>query len=181
MKRLTNKPNTNTATFWNDYYASIDIEEDRLIIYEQLEEILQNIQFNTVLEIGCGTGIGAAYLKECFPDIIYTGSDFSLMALDKAANYVDHVKLLDIRYQDPSDYYDVIIIAETLEHLENPYEIIDRCLYYCNYLVLSFPLDEPEECDPEHIWCNITPDDFSQYDVIYTKLNTSYFQIIIVK
>jgi len=63
MRRITGKQNTNTMQFWDDYYASIDVEHDRLIIYEQLTDILETIRFNTILEIGCGTGIGAEYIK----------------------------------------------------------------------------------------------------------------------
>lgn len=179
MKRLIDKPNTNTTEFWNDYYDSVNVEYDRLIIYEQLDQILCKIEFDSVLEIGCGTGIGGSYLKNCYPGIHYTGSDFSIVALDKAQMFLDSVLLLDIRDNNPNDFYDVIIIAETLEHLEDPYDVIDRCLNYCTYLVLSLPLNEPDNCDPEHLWCNIDPTDFSDYNIIYTNINTNYFQIII--
>jgi hypothetical protein len=45
--------------------------------------------------------------------------------------------------------------------------------------VLSLPLDEPEDCDPEHIWYNIKPIDFADYNVHMVNTNESYFQIII--
>ena len=178
MQRVKGKINTNSIDFWDDYYASVDIEEDRLIIYKELSEILDCIKFDTILEIGCGTGIGAEYLKSKF-DCIYTASDFSMTAIDKAADKADHVQLLDIRTNKTQDQYDVIIIAETLEHLEDPFEVIDKCKKYCKYLVLSLPLDEPEDCDPEHIWYNIKPTDFVDYNIHTVKINESYFQIII--
>jgi 2-polyprenyl-3-methyl-5-hydroxy-6-metoxy-1,4-benzoquinol methylase len=178
MRRIKGKQNTNTMQFWDDYYASVDVEHDRLIIYEQLADILETIRFNTILEIGCGTGIGAEYIKSKF-DCIYTASDFSMIAVNKAAEKADYIKLLDIRKDDPVGEYDVIIIAETLEHLEDPFNVIDRCLKHCKYLVLSLPLDEPEDCDPEHIWCNIRPEDFIEYDVHRIHINEYYFQIIL--
>ena len=178
MQRVKGKINTNSIEFWDEYYASVDIEEDRLIIYEQLSEILDCIKFNTILEIGCGTGIGAEYLKSKF-DCIYTASDFSMTAINKASDKADYTSLLDIRTDEPVGQYDVIIIAETLEHLEHPFEVIDKCKSHCKYLVLSLPLDEPEECDPEHIWYNIKPEDFLDYKIHTVKLNKSYFQIII--
>ena len=52
MRRVKDKINTNSMVFWDDYYAGVDIEEDRLIIYEQLSEILKQIKFKTILEIG---------------------------------------------------------------------------------------------------------------------------------
>lgn len=164
--------------FWDTYYSSVDIENDRLIIYEQLAGILDTINFNTILEIGCGTGIGAQYIKSKF-DCIYTASDFSMIAVNKAAEKADYIKLLDIRTEDPVGEYDVIIIAETLEHLEDPFNVIDRCLKHCRYLVLSLPFDEPEDCDPEHVWCNIRPEDFIDYDVHRIQINEYYFQIIL--
>lgn len=178
MRRVKDKINTNSMVFWDDYYAGVDIEEDRLIIYEQLSEILNHIKFKTILEIGCGTGIGAEYIKNQF-DCIYTASDFSMIAVNKAADKADHIQLLDIRTDEPQDQYDVIIIAETLEHLENPFEVIDKCKKHCKYLVLSLPLDEPEDCDPEHIWYNIKPIDFIDYNIHMVNTNESYFQIII--
>jgi len=178
MRRITDKPNTNSVYFWDNYYDCVGIEYDRLIIYEQLADILKHIEFKTILEIGCGTGVGAEYLKMKF-DCEYTASDFSIIALNKAVSKADHIKLLDIRTDDPTDDYDVIIIAETLEHLENPFDVIDRCLKHCKYLVLSMPLDEPEDCDPEHIWCNIRPEDFIQYDIQRIQTNEYYFQIIL--
>ena len=178
MQRVKGKINTNSIEFWNEYYASVDIEEDRLIIYEQLSEILECIKFNTILEIGCGTGIGAEYLKNKF-DCIYTASDFSMTAINKASEKADYISLLDIRTDEPVGQYDVIIIAETLEHLENPFDVIDKCKKHCKYLVLSLPLDEPEDCDPEHIWYNIKPIDFADYNIHMVNTNESYFQIII--
>lgn len=178
MQRIENKVNTNTIEFWNAYYQSIDTEDDRLIIYKQLAYILKYISFHTVLEIGCGTGIGAEYIKSKF-DCIYTASDFSKVAIDKATDKADAVQLLDINKSNPLTKYDVIVIAETLEHLEDPYSVIDKCLKYCNYLVLSLPLNESEECDSEHIWCKIKPEDFSRYNVHIIQINESYFQIIL--
>lgn len=178
MQRVKGKINTNTLEFWNDYYDSVDVEHDRLIIYEQLSKILMDISFNSILEIGCGTGIGAEYLKKNFT-CIYTATDFSVIAVQKAKQFADHVMVMDIVHQNPNKYYDVIMIAETLEHLENPFDVVDRCLNHCTYLVLSLPLNEPEDCDAEHLWYNINPDSFNNYNIIQTQINDSYFQIIL--
>lgn len=179
MIRVPDKANTNTPEFWGNYYASIESEEDRLIIYEQLEQAILYTHFNTVLEIGCGTGIGAAYLKSKFP-CHYTGSDFVPSAIEKARHNCNDAIVLDVLTDPIPGYYDVMIIAETLEHLEDPFSVIDKCLPHCKFLVLSLPYNEPEQCDPEHLWCEITPDDFTEkYNVHSVNMNESYFQIIL--
>lgn len=178
MIRIKDKENTNTKDFWDAYYTSVDVEDDRLIIYEQLDGILSGIEFNTIMEIGCGTGIGGKYLKDKY-QCHYTGTDFSDIAVKKAAQYLDETYLLDARTQLPATRYDVIIIAETLEHLEKPFAVIDRCLDYCKHLVLSLPLNEPQDCDPEHLWYGIDPMDFDGYNVHSVQLNEYYFQIIL--
>jgi 2-polyprenyl-3-methyl-5-hydroxy-6-metoxy-1,4-benzoquinol methylase len=179
MRRIVGKTNTNTAEFWNSYYTSIESEDDRVMIYEQLEQILSFVHFNTVLEIGCGTGVGAKYLKSKFR-CFYSGSDFVPAAIEKAKKHCDHTLLLDALSDPIPGYYDVIIIAETLEHFEDPFSIIDKCLPHCKFLVLSLPHNEPEECDPEHLWCEITPDDFTEkHNVHSVNMNENYFQIIL--
>ena len=179
MTRVPNKINTNTSDFWHNYYASVKSEQDRLIIYEQLEQALQSIHFNTVLEIGCGTGIGVAHIKSMFL-CHYTGSDFVASAIEKARHNCDDVILLNALVDPVPGFYDVIIIAETLEHLEDPFFVVEKCLPHCKYLVLSLPYDEPEQCDPEHLWYGIKPDDFTEkYNVHFVNVNEHYFQIIL--
>jgi 2-polyprenyl-3-methyl-5-hydroxy-6-metoxy-1,4-benzoquinol methylase len=179
MRRIVGKTNTNTAEFWNSYYTSIESEDDRLIIYQQLWQALVCIPFKTVLEIGCGTGVGAEYLKSRFT-CHYTGSDFVPAAIEKASKYCDEAVLIDVLIDPIPAHYDVIIIAETLEHLEDPFSVIDKCLPHCKFLVLSLPYNEPEDCDPEHVWCGIVPNDFiEKYNVYIISMNEGYFQIIL--
>lgn len=177
MQRINNKLNTNTYEFWNNYYSNSP-DDDRLIIYEWIEEILQKIKFFSILEIGCGSGVGAKHIKNNF-QCCYTATDFCESAIQRASKYSDKSFILDISKDEIHSFYDVIIIAETLEHLENPFDVINKCLSKCYYLVLSLPLNEPKECDAEHIWHDINPDSFSQYTIHSCIERNEYFQIII--
>lgn len=79
-----------------------------------------------ILDIGCGTGILGAELKRK-NNFVY-GVDISSDEIAIAKNHLDAAKVLDIMsnsWDIPKDF-DVIILADVLEHLTNPEFVLSK-------------------------------------------------------
>ncbi len=133
--------NMNTNKFWNRYYSrgENEIEEEN---YEALKKILDSGGKFSMLDIGCGEGAGCNLLKEKFEEAEITGSDFSSHAINSAKNRYPHVNffVLDITKDQIPKKYDYITIVETLEHITDPFPVVDKCLRNVNKsLIISVP------------------------------------------
>lgn len=79
-----------------------------------------------ILEIGSGLGYLTYALRQAKYDIV--GLDISKEAVDRAnkhfGDYFVHANLFDYVVQKPKSY-DVVILTEVIEHVENPFEFIE--------------------------------------------------------
>jgi O-antigen biosynthesis protein len=98
-----------------------------------------------VLEIGCGMGATAIELKERYPCEVY-GIEIEQKAFEFATYSTDGVYLADIENFDLSrDYlgeFDCIICADVLEHLRDPWNVVQRLnklLSQDGYMIISIP------------------------------------------
>jgi len=76
-----------------------------------------------VLDIGCGSGALGAKLKTINKKAIVYGIDISQGAAQCASDALDRFDLLDLDNQELPDYghrFDLIILADILEHLKRP-------------------------------------------------------------
>ncbi len=83
-----------------------------------------------VLEIGCGSGATGLAIKQKFPDVNYIGIDSDKEAAEIARTRLDKVIVSDIE-KVPLDtiglekeYCDLIICADILEHLYDPWKML---------------------------------------------------------
>ena len=83
-----------------------------------------------ILDIGCGTGaLGAFFRKEQQCEVY--GIDINKNACLEAEKNIDHVlhanvETIDLPYE--SDYFDVVVMGDVLEHLLNPVIAIHKIL-----------------------------------------------------
>jgi methyltransferase type 11 len=89
-------------------------------IYEHAADFL-DAGINSLLDIGCGTGLELKYVFRRFPGLAVTGVDMSAEMLDKLrGNYPDKdVRLIKddyFRYPFDDELYDAVISVETLHH-----------------------------------------------------------------
>jgi SAM-dependent methyltransferase len=102
-----------------DYYAAGSFDEGRL--RWTVETFLPGCQGKRILEVGCGDG----KLLALFPrtNEVY-GIEASTTGVEKCGALGIRAQCLDVSSEPlpfPDDYFDFVIILETLEHLMNPY------------------------------------------------------------
>ncbi len=97
----------------------------------------------SVLEVGVGSGAVARGLRDIYSQITIDGVDKAPIYLDTSKNYYDNVYYLPIEEFKVDKKYDLIILLDVLEHLENPWEILNSLrtnfLSPSGYVVISIP------------------------------------------
>lgn len=110
---------------------------------EMLEFIPSNV--SKILEIGCGCGEFGKAVKEQYDISEYWGIDIDKYSvteaskvLDKAIKHDFNKKLSELN----ENYFDCIIFNDALEHLHDPWAVLDYCksiLKSDGYIVCSLP------------------------------------------
>lgn len=99
-----------------------------------------------VLEIGCGPGSITKVLAKDGQCTV-TGMELDLSAIEKAAPYCESILQVDLNAKDwlsqlDSKRFDVVVAADVLEHLYNPWQTLEQMATLVNdngYLVVSLP------------------------------------------
>jgi len=121
--------NINTKKYW-DRYLNGRGDFWRDFPYQfLLAELPKNEKF-TLLDIGCALGDGCRLLKNNFPLAKITGADLSPAGIEKARSKSQDVEyfIFDLNKQEIPKKYDYISLIHILEHFDDPYPIIDKCL-----------------------------------------------------
>lgn len=114
--------NQQAYNVWADNYDTV-INKTRDIEAMALREMLSQVNFGEVLEIGCGTGKNTEWLLTGAKRIV--GADFSKEMLEKAKDKIasEKVKFVytDIRekWNFSEEEFDLITCSLALEHIEN--------------------------------------------------------------
>lgn len=110
---------------YNDWSASYDTDENltRDLDQKVTREALANLHFQSVLEIGCGTGKNTLLLSQIATSV--QALDFSQGMIEKAREKVkaENVRfaIADIthKWASEDESYDLIVCDLVLEHIEN--------------------------------------------------------------
>ncbi len=133
--------NPNTKEYWNKKLAKYD-SFWRDTPYNLILDLLPKDEAFSLLDIGCALGNGCQLLKRKFPNANITGADFSDVAIAKAKKHSKDIDYIvhDILRDPIPDKYDYIIIIQTLEHFDDPYVIVDKCLKHAKRsLIITTP------------------------------------------
>ena len=102
-----------------DYYS-----KDR----SELLDLMPSVAMAKILDIGCGAGRLGKTLKERGCESIY-GIEPVVEAAQIAESIYDKVFISDIESawkELPTDFFDIIICADVLEHLKDPWDILGK-------------------------------------------------------
>jgi len=84
-----------------------------------------------IFEIGCGSGATGMATKQKFPDVRYIGVDSNKEAAEIAQTRLDEVIVSDIEkvsldtFGLEKECFDLIICADILEHLYDPWKMLN--------------------------------------------------------
>jgi methionine biosynthesis protein MetW len=95
-----------------------------------------------ILDVGCGDGTVAAYLKQA-KNAKVVGLDISQKAIEsfvKKTGFQGYVRDVDkgLGLKD-DEFYDYIIFAEVLEHLKYPHKVLTEAVNHAKYVIVSIP------------------------------------------
>ena len=149
----------NSESYWENRFKTDWKEqkgvEQSLIHYETIiahlpQWIKDLIEDNTysICDMGCGMGEGANELHKTFPKSEVYGMDFSQTAIDEANKQYKDENLTYFKGDmcDCDEKFDIIVSSHTLEHFDNPFEIVEKLSQNCKYLIITVPFRE------EHLW-----------------------------
>lgn len=104
------------------------------------------INYNSVAEVGCGSGEVLVQLKQLngIKKINYHGFDISkdaiAMALKKQDNGINF-ECKDIAVESDSRFFDLLLVIDVIEHLPNYFEFLKNISKKSKYTVFHIPLD----------------------------------------
>lgn len=122
-------------------------EEDAEFKADRIEKLLRkhSITFKRVCEVGCGSGEILVQLQNRFPEVSsWVGYDISNDAIsiaEKKTNEKLTFELQDIAQVDSSVSYDLMLVIDVIEHLENYFSFLDTISEKSRYFVFHIPLD----------------------------------------
>lgn len=112
------------------------------------EEILSSMRSRTmrVAEFGCGYGgvlAGlVAYLESDGIRCHATGYDISTHAIAEAERRYPHINFIREDFTTGTDYYDLGLLVDILEHVESPLTLLRRTAQRFNWVLCHIPLEE---------------------------------------
>ncbi len=111
----------------------------------QVAGILEDnkIPFSMFAEVGCGTGDILVQMAERFPRVRYEGYDISpdALAIAETRERPDVSFHLADPLGDASKYFDVVLVADVIEHVEDCFNFLRGVKKLGTYKVFHIPLD----------------------------------------
>ena len=111
----------------------------------RIDSILRELDLKpgSICEVGCGAGGVLVELRRFFPDAELFGYDIASDAArfwSKHGAARIHFELGDF-FQLNQRHFDVLLLLDVIEHLENPFEFLRRLREYADFFVFHIPLD----------------------------------------
>lgn len=138
--------NPNTRSYWNRKLSKLDFTWRDENYHHIIDIFPKDVSFS-LLDVGCALGDGCELLQSHFPRAKITGADISTVGIEKAklkTRLVEYL-VLDILKDPLPSTYDYITIVETLEHFDNPFPIVEKCLGHVrDAVIISVPYKESD-------------------------------------
>ena len=103
-----------------DYYLRMFFS--KLSAMKNFYEFIKHEKFDSVLEIGCSTGLLPIIFSDIFSKKRYTGIDLSQKSLDIAKNNFPNGEFIcdDFLKTQKIKYYDLVVSFDVIDHVYNP-------------------------------------------------------------
>lgn len=144
LKSYLFKHNPNTKRYWNRKLHRFN-NGWRDSNYHLILELFPEKKPFSILDVGCALGDGCELIQNKLPLAHVSGVDFSEVGISKARQKNNDVQyhLLDVLKDPLPETYDFITIVQTLEHFDNPFPIVDKCLNHVrDSVIITVPYKE---------------------------------------
>lgn len=112
----------------SEKYASNSTSSVYVPVWNKVINIFNDKKFKSVVDIGCGPGQFAEYALKKMPELVYTGFDFSSVAISQARRRTGGAEFIvgnafssQLLIENAADVY---ILLEVLEHIEQDLELL---------------------------------------------------------
>ena len=115
----------NNDDYWNQDLTTPHLKEEYLYSRNQILHHLSQINFNSLMDIGCGNGFFTSHIFKKFPKKKISGCDISNTAVKQANNkYGDTIyfKKFNINVKKLEYQYDVILLNQVLYYIIEDYD-----------------------------------------------------------
>lgn len=131
-----------------DHYAELNPnwhEADSPWKAAQIEAIIKKngLNFTTLCEIGCGTGEILLNLSRAFPNASFAGFEISPHAYQRAKLKETSKVVFSLKnaLEEENLFYDVVVIADVIEHVEDYVSFIKALKKCGRHKIFHIPLD----------------------------------------
>lgn len=98
---------------------------------------------HSVLDWGCGIGIGVKTLANKFPNCVISGMDLSESAIEQSKALYHQYEFIAADIAKTKKKYNVIVTSNVLEHFSDPHSMIKELIKKSNkYVVILVPYNE---------------------------------------
>lgn len=139
--------NINTPKYWDNFFKEERFQKRHCWRTGPYKIIANHFDFTkvkdkTITDLGCAFGDGLQYIYKIAPNNKYIGIDYSKECIKQAKKKYSN---MEFKVQDINDFNtkcDILIIAETLEHLDNDNQIINKLMKLANTVIITVPYEE---------------------------------------
>ncbi len=175
----------NSKEYWDDRFKSGNWDaykgdEQTLHFYtllvnslpKELQEEILNSRHD-IFDFGCAQGEGTEYFANIFLNSNVIGVDISHEAIKIAKQKNKKASFMCADLKNYNTRWDILISSNTLEHFENPWEILEQLADKTQkYLIILVPFDQKNIPDGEHFYSfnfdNI-PKFIKNFDLVFYK------------
>jgi trans-aconitate methyltransferase len=138
-------------TFSSDFYNEAWHKWDDMKIYGPTARhtrrfvfsLIKGLSFDSVLDVGCGTGLLLQQILEKYPHARMTGSEYSIQGIEFAKKRLPDADFhtIDLGKENLGRHFDLVTCIDVLEHVDDDHAALKNLLSMTNkYIVLSVPL-----------------------------------------
>ena len=146
IKVFVSEPVMNDKGVYQEKYTKANFITRRLVdgFFKATGELIAGLDVRTAVEFGCGEGVSTRHISRLLPaGAVFEASDFDESRVQAAQALNPNIRCANESLYElhrPDDSFDLVIVLEVLEHLENPDRALrEICRVARKWVIVSVP------------------------------------------